>query len=327
MHNKKRALFIVTLSALIPVLSLMVGVEFLTPLDLWQLITQEGDRVQRIVFWELRLPRILIACFVGAALATAGGVMQGITRNALASPDLTGVVAGSSCMIVILTSLFSIDAQWFPLAGISGGLIAGALTFALAWKNGLMPLRVILAGVAISSVCIASMTGFLIFSGAEAGDLFFWLAGGIAGRGWMQLEQTFAWVLIPLFLSILLTQRFRVLLLDDAIGQSLGIAVSLWRLIFMLLAVIMTAGAVTLAGPVGFVGLVVPHITRKLLPEQSVLWLPLNALVGSGLLLGADILARLPILAQEIPLGVVMSLIGAPWLLWLLKRQYRTGGV
>lgn len=300
-------------------LSLMLGAQVLMPLDLWQILLGQGDRVPAIVLWELRLPRTLIALLVGAALATAGGVMQGVTRNPLAAPDLTGVVAGSACMVVILSTLFSMDAGWYPLAGISGGLLIGGLTFALAWKNGLMPIRVVLAGVAMSSVCVAVMTGLLVFSGAEAGELFFWLAGGLSGRGWQQLNSVLWWAIAPLLLVLLLSRHYRLLLLDDAIGRSLGVNVSVWRLGFMVLAVVMTAATVIVAGPVGFVGLVVPHITRRFLSAQSLFWLPMNALLGALLLLAADVLARMPPVVQEIPLGVMTALLGGPWLLSLIR--------
>ncbi|WP_343800836.1 iron ABC transporter permease [Marinobacterium maritimum] len=310
------------LCLLLIALSLMTGAQVFTPVDLWRLAQGAGEPVQGILFWELRLPRTLLALLVGAALATAGGIMQGVTRNPLAAPDLTGVVAGAACLVVILSTLASVDAAWFPLAGIAGGALAGGLTFVLAWKNGLMPVRVVLAGVAISAVCVAVMTGLLVFSGAEAGELFFWLAGGISGRGWEQLEQVIIWIAPPLLLVVALARRFRVLLLDDAMGRSLGVSVSRWRLVFMLLAVGMTAGAVTVAGPVGFIGLVVPHITRQLLSEQSLGWLPLNAVLGALLLLSADVLARLPVAVQEIPLGVVTALLGGPWLILLMRKDF-----
>lgn len=304
---------------LLILLSLMTGAEMLRLPDLWLMAQGEGDLVQGIVFWELRLPRTLIALLVGAALATAGGVMQGVTRNPLAAPDLTGVVAGAACMVVILSTLFSLDAVWYPLAGIGGGVLIGGLTFALAWKNGLMPIRVVLAGVAMSSVCVAVMTGLLVFSGAEAGELFFWLAGGLSGRGWQQLHAVLWWSLVPLLMVLVMSRHYRLLLLDDAIGRSLGINVSAWRLGFMLLAVVMTAATVTVAGPIGFVGLVVPHVTRRLLTEQSLFWLPFNAFLGALLLLAADVMTRVPPMAQEIPLGVMTALLGGPWLLSLIR--------
>lgn len=311
------------ISIIAVVLSLMMGAQAFTPIDLWRLSQGEGELLQWILFWELRLPRTLLALLVGASLATAGGLMQGVTRNPLAAPDLTGVVAGAACMVVILSTLASVDAAWYPLAGVAGGAFVGALTFVIAWKNGLMPVRVVLAGVAMSSMCVAVMTGLLVFSGAEAGELFFWLAGGISGRGWAQLAQVIIWTGPPLLLAMLLVRWFRVLLLDDAVGRSLGISVSRWRLMFMLLAVVMTAGAVTVAGPVGFIGLVVPHISRQLLSDQSAAWLPLNAALGGLLLLWADLMARLPATAQEVPLGVVTALLGGPWLLLLMHKNIR----
>ncbi len=312
-------LVVAALLLLLTLLSLMAGAEFLTLTDLWQQTQGEGELLQRIVLWELRVPRTLLAVLVGAALAIAGGIMQGITRNPLAAPDLTGVVAGAACMVVVLSTLFKLDASWFPLAGIAGGLLAGGMTFALAWKNGLMPLRVVLAGVAISAFCVSIMTGLLVFAGAEAGELFFWLAGGLSGRGWQQLEPMLVWAVPSILAALALCRRFKLLLLDDAIGLSLGVNVTAWRCVYMLLAVVMTAAAVTIAGPVGFIGLVIPHVSRRLLSEQSSFWLPLNALLGAVVLLAADVLARIPPVAQEIPLGVVTALLGGPWLLWLLR--------
>lgn len=304
-------------------ISLMVGDQLFTPGQLWSAFSGEGDMLSRIVLFELRLPRSIMALLVGAALATAGGIMQGVARNPLASPDLTGVVAGAACAIVGVISIVQIDTRWLPLVGFGGGLMAGVATFTLAWKGQIQPLRLVLAGVAISAVCVSLMSAMLLFSGSEASELFFWLAGGLTGRGWDLLNQVAVWILLPMAITFLLSTRFRVLLLDDAVAQTLGVSVNRWKLFFLMMTALMTTAAVVVAGPVGFVGLVVPHITRRLFDEQRASWLPINALIGALLLLLADLLARLSPGVQEVPLGVVTALLGGPWLLWLVSRTSR----
>ncbi len=313
-------LLIVALLVLLFVAALLVGHQTLTVPDLWLLVQGQATPLQKIVVWELRIPRNLLALLVGAALATAGAIMQGVTRNPLASPGLTGVVAGASFVIVLLVSVWSVDAHWLPAAGFVGGIGAGCLTFYLAWQGRLLPLRIVLAGVAVTALCAAISTALLLFSGAEAGDLFFWLAGGLSGRGWLQVEQSWYWIVFPMLLSFALVQRFNLLLLDDDIARSLGLAVGRWRLLFLLLAVLMTAAVVSVAGPVGFVGLVIPHISKRLLSQQHPFWLPFTALLGALILLCADLLARLSAFPQEIPLGVITALLGGPWLLLLIRR-------
>lgn len=302
-------------------ISLLLGKEFFTPAQLFSAVMGEGDVLSRVVLLELRLPRSIIALLVGAALATGGGVMQGIARNPLASPDLTGVVAGAACAIVTAISIAQVDTRWLPLVGLGGGLGAGLLTFTLAWKGQIQPLRLVLAGVATSALCVSVMSAMLLFSGSEASELFFWLAGGLAGRGWDLLNEVAVWILLPVLITFLLSARFRVLLLDDAVAQTLGVSVNRWKLFFLVMTALMTTAAVIVAGPVGFIGLVVPHITRKIFDEQRATWLPLNALAGALLLLAADLLARMSPCIQEIPLGVVTALLGGPWLLWLVSRQ------
>ncbi|WP_250657563.1 FecCD family ABC transporter permease [Alkalimarinus coralli] len=313
-------LLMVVLLLLLFVVALLVGHQTLTVPDLWLLVQGQATPLQKIVVWELRIPRNVLALLVGAALATAGAIMQGVTRNPLASPGLTGVVAGASFVIVLLVSVGSVDAHWLPVAGFVGGIGAGCLTFYLAWQGRLLPLRIVLAGVAVTALCAAISTALLLFSGAEAGDLFYWLAGGLSGRGWLQVGQSWYWIVFPMLLSFVLVQRFNLLLLDDDIARSLGMAVGRWRLLFLLLAVLMTAAVVSVAGPVGFVGLVIPHISKRLLGQQHPFWLPFTALLGALILLCADLLARLSAFPQEIPLGVITALLGGPWLLLLIRR-------
>jgi len=301
----------------------LIGHQTLSLQDLVNVIQGLGTPLQTIIVWELRIPRNLLALLAGAALALSGAIMQGVTRNPLASPALTGVVSGSSLGIVLLVTTASVDAKWLPLAGFTGGVLAGFFTFFLAWRGRFSPLRIILAGVAVSALCVAIMTALLLFSGAESANLFFWLAGGLSGRGWSQVELIWIWILIPFVLILVCLRPFNLLLLDDDAAKSVGLAVGRWRVFFLLLAILMTAAVVSVAGPVGFVGLLVPHISKRLLSQNHDLWLPFTALLGAWILLMADLWARLLSFPQEMPLGVITALVGAPWLLVLIRRGIR----
>ncbi|WP_136681119.1 iron ABC transporter permease [Neptunomonas sp. XY-337] len=312
---------VVSLLFILLVMLFLVGHQFIGLDVLGAFFQGEASMLQHVVIWELRMPRNVLALLVGAALALAGGVMQGVTRNPLASPGLTGVVSGASLAIVLLVTVGEVAAQWLPIAGFLGGLCAAALTFLLAWQEGYFsPLRVVLAGVAVSALCVAVMTALLLFSGAESGDLFFWLAGGLSGRGWLQVQQVLGWVLVPMLVSFAMLKRFNLLLLGDDIAQSLGLSVQRWRLMFLLAAVLMTSAVVSVAGPVGFVGLLVPHISQQLIGQTHRFWLPFTAFLGALVLLFADVLARVLAAPQEAPLGVITALLGGPWLLLLIRK-------
>ena len=162
---------------------LMAGSRWVSPTSLLSAIDGSSDLLTRITVLELRLPRNLLGILGGAALGVAGAVMQGVTRNSLASPGLTGVIASAALAVVSLRTLSSPGALWLPLMALAGGLLGGALTFAIAGRRQLQPERVVLAGIAVTSLATALTTGLLLVSGAEAAELYYWLAGSLMGRG------------------------------------------------------------------------------------------------------------------------------------------------
>lgn len=199
--------------------------------------------------------------------------------------------------------------------------MGGMVTFVIAGRGRLQPERVVLAGIAVTALCTALTTGTLLISGSEAAELYYWLAGSLMGRGWLQLKLVALWLIFPLVVVLLLRRPFRVLQLDDELALSMGLAVGRWRLLFLVLALIMAAALVSVTGPVIFIGLVAPHIARRLIGNQFQHWLPLSALLGGLLLLAADTLARQLAFPQELPVGMLTALIGAPWLLYLLNSR------
>lgn len=311
----------VSFLALLFVVGLMMGSRWISPSQILAALNGSSDLLTRITVLELRLPRNLLGLLGGAALGVAGAVMQGVTRNSLASPGLTGVIASAALAVVSLRTLSSPGAIWLPLMALGGGLLGGALTFAIAGRRKLQPERVVLAGIAVTSLATALTTGLLLVSGAEAAELYYWLAGSLMGRGWLQLQMVLPWLLLPLFALLVMQRPFRLLQLDDDLAQAMGLAVGRWRLVFLLLALLLAAALVAFTGPIVFIGLVAPHIARRMIGNQIQHWLPLSALLGGLLLLAADILARQLAFPQELPVGMLTALIGAPWLIYLLNSR------
>lgn len=303
------------------VLGLMAGSRWVSLPSLWAAVNGGGDMLTKVSVMELRLPRNLLGILGGAALGVAGAVMQGVTRNPLASPGLTGVIACAALAVVSLRTLASPDAFWLPLMALAGGLLGGALTFVIAGRRQLQPERVVLAGIAVTSLATAVTTGLLLVSGAEAAELYYWLAGSLMGRGWVHFELVLPWLALPLLVMLFMHRPLKLLQLDDDLALAMGLAVGRWRLTFLLLALLMAAALVAFTGPIVFIGLVSPHIAKRLIGSQIKHWLPLSALLGALLLLAADLLARQLAFPQELPVGMLTALIGAPWLIYLLNTK------
>tara|TARA_Y100000588_G_scaffold57111_1_gene55004 strand:+ start:4913 stop:5902 length:990 start_codon:yes stop_codon:yes gene_type:complete len=297
-------------------LSLSVGIYQFGISDLVGFISDTSSTKEALVFWELRLPRTLIALFGGAALAVSGYLMQNIVRNPLASPNLTGVMSGAA-LSVLCATMFLLPLP--PLFwGVLGGLLGGAITLSISWKNGVTPARLALAGISVSAFCQAAVTYILLSDRVDSEALFFWLTGSNAGANW-EVFTPLVYTVIPLFVLLAITHRQRAyLLLDDTVARGLGIAINQYRLVFGIISVVLTAVSVGAFGPVGFVGLVAPHVARMM-----GLGLGGACLIGSVLVTAADLLARTLLIPLEIPIGVITALIGAPWFLTLIIKKLK----
>ena len=278
------------------------------------------------IVWELRLPRVLTGMVVGAGLAIAGAAFQGILRNPLADPFVLGTASGAAlgAAIAILLPISATFLAVGVLQGLAflGALLAALVVFRLGGMGGPGGLtRLLLTGYAVASVLTALLTMAMYASGTELRQIFSFLLGGLGGASWSRLA-----VAAPLILlaGLAIGRRARSLdgmLLGDVAARHLGLDVGRERGILLALASLATAAGVAISGLIGFVGLVVPHVVRLVVGPAARRVLPLSALVGAALLSGADLLARL---AGDIPVGVVMALIGAPFFLFLLQRS-RTG--
>lgn len=299
-------------------LSLQMGVIAIP----WRALLSDWQtgREYHYVLTAYRLPRLLLALLVGAALAVAGVLVQGIVRNPLASPDILGVNhAASLASVGALLLLPSLPVIALPLLAFAGGMAGLILLRILA--NTSQPMKLALTGVALSA-CWASLTDYLMLSHPQdVNSALLWLTGSLWGRDWSFVKIAAPLLILFLPLSLRFCRDLDLLALGDARAATLGVSVPRIRLQTLLLAVAMTSTGVAVCGPISFIGLVVPHMVRSITGGRHRWLLPVSAMTGALLLVVADLLARIIHPPLELPAGVLTAIIGAPWFVWLLVRM------
>lgn len=289
------------------------------------IVAPEDSLTDNIVRF-IRLPRALIGVLAGAALAIAGVLLQAVTRNPLASPATMGVNAGAYLALVLAAIFVPALTTASFLVAFVGGVAAAVLVYVIAGAVEVSPMRLALAGVAVS-LALAAVTGTLqlLFEG-ETGGLFFWGAGSLIQNDWSGVEATWPRVLIALVPALLMARAFDVLGLGDDVARSLGQRVNVVRIGGAGLGVLLAAAAVTAVGPISFVGLVIPHLVRLSGFTRHLPLMAGSAILGAALLVGADVAARVVRTnVGETPVGWVTALVGAPFLIWLTRRLARAG--
>lgn len=311
-------IFIALALAGLSALSLQMGV-IAVP---WRALLSDWQtgREYHYVLTAYRLPRLLLALLVGAALAVAGALVQGIVRNPLASPDILGVNhAASLASVGALLLLPSLPVIALPLLAFAGGMAGLILLRILA--NTSQPMKLALTGVALSA-CWASLTDYLMLSHPQdVNSALLWLTGSLWGRDWSFVKIAAPLLILFLPLSLRFCRDLDLLALGDARATTLGVSVPRIRLLALLLAVAMTSTGVAVCGPISFIGLVVPHMVRSITGGRHRWLLPVSAMTGALLLVVADLLARIIHPPLELPAGVLTAIIGAPWFVWLLVRM------
>ena len=302
-------------------LSLSIGSVSLSFSELWDALLQQGDQTNQIIIWQLRLPRVLAAFTVGAALGTSGALLQGMLRNALATPFLLGISAGAGLIVVLLITLNQF-LFLIPIAAWVGAILTTSIVYFLARTgNDIRVERLILGGVAVSSLFGAIQTTLLLLS--EDGRIqkaLNWIVGSLNGRGWSELRLSAPYIVVALIVACLLSRSLNVLNLGDELAVGVGVSLARSRLLIGGTATLLAASAVSIAGLIGFIGLLVPHGVRFLLGNNDYrLLVPLSAVGGAIVLSLADLLSRLG--AVELPVGAVTALIGSPVFVWLLYRR------
>ncbi|AQY50754.1 iron ABC transporter permease [Listeria weihenstephanensis FSL R9-0317] len=278
------------------------------------------------IIWELRIPRVLADMMVGAAFAVAGAVMQGMTRNPLADSGLLGLNAGSAFMIsVCFAFLPGLSYNYLILFSFLGAALGCFMVFGVSSlvRGGLSPTRLVLAGAAVASLLTALSEGIAIYFKLSQ-DLAFWFAGGVAGVTWTQVAVVWPWLIGSLLAAVLMSKSVTILSLGDDIAVGLGQNTTRAKLILMLIVLILAGLAVSVVGPVGFIGLIVPHLVRYMVGVDYRWIIPCSAIVGALLTLYADIGARMVNPPYETPISVIFALIGVPFFLYVARKERRS---
>ena len=288
--------------------------------EIFDALFSQGMTSDKNIILNIRLPRIVVATIVGANLAVAGALLQAVMQNPLADPGLTGVSAGSSLAAIIIMLLFPQYTHLVPIVAFIGGAVACALVYTLAWKNGIKPIRIILAGVAVNAILGGGTSLLSILYSDRIQGVLMWVNGSIAGKTWEDVRLLCTYSFIALIMAMFCIRKANILQLGDEMSSNLGVDTNKYRLLISLVAVFLAAISTSLVGIVGFVGLIVPHIARLLVGSDYKYLLPFSVILGSGLLLLGDTFARTVARPIELPVGVIMAVLGGPFFLYLLRR-------
>ncbi len=284
---------------------------------------------ETLIVWQIRMPRVVVGVLVGANLAVSGAVFQAVTRNELASPFILGVSAGAGLAILLSLIVFTGLAAFLPLVAAGGGAVAFLLVYAIAWKGGTNPVRLVLAGVIVSTV-FGSVQTALFFFADDLGvvqSAIAWTTGSLTGVDWEQVRMALPWTLVAVPLALVGARQLNVLLLGERTARSLGMSVERVRFALSAVAVLAAGTAIAVAGIVGFVGLIVPHMVRQLVGSDYKRLVVACVFAGPALVTLADVGARLALSPAQLPVGIVTGLIGGPYFLYLMRRQDGLGGL
>jgi iron complex transport system permease protein len=315
-------LTLITIAAMI--ISVGYGEYYISPFDVVKtLLGLPTNSDHFFVINILRLPRTLVAFLVGVGLALAGTITQGITRNPLAAPDIIGVNAGAALAAVTLIVLLpNTSVSLLPFAAFTGALTVALLIYVLAWQGGSSPIRLILVGIGFSLIASA-LTNLMITFGEinTVSQALVWLAGSVYGRSWSQVLALIPWIVIFGVIALILARELNTLNLGDEVARGLGSSVEWQRGLLLLTSVALAGSSVATAGAVGFVGLMAPHLGRQLVGSSHQGLVPVAAMLGGMLVVGADLLGRVMFAPLELPCGIITAAIGAPYFVYLLIKN------
>ena len=305
-------------------LSLCLGAAKLSPGDLWQALTAGPRNTAGYIFWYVRLPRTAACILAGAALSVSGAVIQSVLCNSLASPSIIGVNAGAGLAVTVCCAAGWLSGWAIAGAAFLGALVAVLLILLAAEKAGASRTTVILGGVAVNALLNALSEGITVLipeAGMLAGDF---RVGGFSAVSWPRLLPAGAMIALALMLVLSLSNVLEVLALGEETARGLGLNVRPMRTLLLLLAAMLAGAAVSFGGLLGFVGLMVPHGVRRFAGNESRVLLPLSAVLGAAFVTLCDVTARMAFAPYELPVGILLSVLGGPFFLWLLWK--RKGG-
>lgn len=286
------------------------------------LLFPAADPDAALVVIDFRLPRLLAACLAGAALALAGAITQAVMRNTLAEPGLLGINAGAALAVSLLIVVSAPGLSYLlPVAGFAGALAMTGAIWALAWKGGAAPMRLILIGIGMAAMVSAATTTLITFGGiTQVQRMMIWLAGSLNGLDWERMRLLALWLGPALLACLAAPRALDLIRLEDGLARSLGQATEKARFLLIALCALLAGATVSVTGPIGFVGLIAPHLARRTVGPVHRRMLPVAALFGAALVAAADLAGRMVFAPAEIPVGLVTVLIGGPFFFWLQRR-------
>lgn len=307
--------------------SIAFGAADIAPADVWAaMVAFDPTSTEHLIIRTLRLPRALVATLVGAALGVAGAIMQGVTRNPMADPGILGIETGAALGVVGAVFFLKISSlAVYALFAFAGAALTAVVVYTLgsAGRGGPTPLKVTIAGAAVTALLSSLTTAMLIFNQRTLEDVRFWLAGSVAGRDLSLLAQAAPYIGVGLLLALLLGRQITTLTLGDDVAKGLGQRTGWVKTLAALAVVLLAGGAVAVAGPIGFIGLVIPHAVRFFVGVDYRWIVPYAALAGAIFLVLADVAARLVLRPIELPVGIMTALIGGPFFIYLVRWKVK----
>lgn len=289
--------------------------------EIFSALINNDNKIVTTIVYQMRLPRNILAVLVGANLAVSGLLLQAVMKNPLSDPGITGVSSGASVGAIIILLLMPQYIGILPLIAFLGGAIACACVYMMAWKNGLKPMRVVLAGVAVNAILGGFISLLTTFYSDKIQSALLWLNGSLASKTWIDVRLLGAYSIIGLILSLFCIRSANILNLGDDAAINLGVNLNKTRLFLSFVAVFLAGVSTAIVGIISFVGLIVPHISRMIIGSDHKYTIPFSIILGGIVLLVADTVARSILGSLELPVGVIMSIVGGPFFLYLLRKK------
>ena len=303
------------------VVSIMLGSVSIPINEILSALTGFGAGMHAEILQNIRLPRTIVAALVGINLALSGAILQAIMKNPLADPHIIGISSGAGLLGILVMLTMPAYSYLVTPAAFLGAMGAAMLIYILAWKNGIRPIRIILAGVAVSAFLSAFISALMILYSDRVHSALMWMVGGLSARSWPHVAMLWPYTLVGGILALFAARHLNILQLGDEMARGLGLPVERTRLMLTAIAALLAASAVSVVGLLGFVGLIVPHAARLMIGSDYRCLLPASAILGAATLMYSDTFARMAFAPVELPVGIIMAVLGAPFFLFLLRRE------
>jgi iron complex transport system permease protein len=307
------------------IVAMIFGAADISIKDIWMSLSYHELGDKAMIIREIRLPRVIAGIFVGAALAVSGAIMQGITRNPLADPGLLGLTSGANAALAI-TMAFAVKANYFAImvTCFFGAAVGAVFVFGIGAikKGGFSPLRIVLAGAAVSAFLHAITEGVGIYFRVSK-DVTMWTSGGLLGTSWSQLRIVVPFIAVGILIALLVARQLTILSLSEEVAVGLGQKIFYTKTILFLVIIILAGASVALAGNLAFIGLMIPHIVRSMVGTDYRIIIPMSAIFGATTILIADTLARTVNAPFETPVSAIVAIIGLPFFLFILRKGSR----